>query len=55
MFFATKETVPEGVGFSTFDITHLTWLLFITAAIVITMLIYKKASVPLCALQLDVL
>ncbi len=45
MFFATKETVPEGVGFRTFDITHLTWLLFITAAIVITMLIYKKASV----------
>lgn len=26
MFFKTKDSIPEGVGFSTFDLTHLIWL-----------------------------
>ncbi len=26
MFFTTSEHIPEGVGFSTFDLTHLIWL-----------------------------
>lgn len=44
MFFMTKETAPEGVGFNTFDMTHLIWLfsgliLCVTAAIV-----YRKLS-----------
>ena len=28
MFFKTKGTIPDGLGFSTFDITHIAWLIF---------------------------
>lgn len=44
MFFLTKETVPSGVGFSTFGITHLLWLLFSLAAIVTATIIYRKLN-----------
>lgn len=27
MFFVSSERIPEGVGFQTFDLTHITWLL----------------------------
>ena len=27
MFFLTKDTIPEGVGFSTFGRTHLIWFI----------------------------
>jgi len=44
MFFLTKETVPSGVGFSTFGITHLLWLFFSLAAIVTATIIYRKLN-----------
>ena len=44
MFLKTKETVPSGVGFATFDITHLLWLLFSLSAIVIATIIYRKSN-----------
>lgn len=45
MFLDTVETIKEGVGFSLFDKTHLTWILaFIISAIAIP-IIYRKASV----------
>lgn len=27
MFFETKDSIPEGLGFSTFGGTHLIWLI----------------------------
>lgn len=42
MFFMTKETVPEGVGFNTFDITHLGFLIPLLTACVIAAVIYRK-------------
>lgn len=42
MFFLTKDTVPEGVGFSTFGIKHLIWLLAITVMCVAAIFIYRK-------------
>jgi len=44
MFFATKETVPEGLGFSTFDITHLLWLGAIFLFWVTSIIIYRKLT-----------
>ncbi len=42
MFLKTKETIPEGVGFSTFGITHLLWLLAFAAIIALAIIIYRK-------------
>ena len=42
MFFKTKETVPEGVGFSTFGVTHLIWLLCLFALIILGVFVYRK-------------
>lgn len=42
MFFATKETVPQGVGFSTFGATHLTWLAALALACVAAVIIYRR-------------
>ncbi len=44
MFFLTKETVPEGVGFSTFDTTHLLWLLGAFISITAAVLVYRRLS-----------
>ncbi len=44
MFFATKETVPEGVGFSTFDLTHLLWLAAILLFSVTAIIFYRKLN-----------
>lgn len=44
MFFLTKETVPEGVGFSTFDTTHLLWLLGAFISIAAAAIIYRRLS-----------
>lgn len=42
MFFNTKDTIPEGLGFSAFDITHLSWL-FATLLLCVTgAIIYRK-------------
>ena len=42
LFFYSKDTIPEGVGFSTFGVTHLIWLFCIVAAIVLLAVIYRK-------------
>lgn len=42
MFFKTKETIPEGVGFTTFGATHLLWLLGFAFAIAAAIIIYRK-------------
>lgn len=42
MFFKTKDSIPEGLGFSTFDFTHLAWLLVGVVLCVLACLFYKK-------------
>lgn len=42
MFFKTKETIPEGIGFSTFGITHLLWLLAFAVILTTSIIVYKK-------------
>ncbi len=44
MFFLTKETVPDGVGFSTFDMTHLLWLLGAFGSIAAAAAVYRRSS-----------
>lgn len=44
MFFLTKDTVPEGVGFSTFGTTHLLWLLAIVIIWFTGIFIYLKSA-----------
>ncbi len=38
----SKDTVPEGVGFTTFGAMHLIWLFCIIAAIVLLSIVYRK-------------
>ena len=42
MFFDTKKTVPDGVGFSTFGATHLLWVLAAVIAIIAASVIYGR-------------
>ncbi len=44
MFFKTKDTIPEGLGFSTFDLTHLIWLLIAVLLCLLACVFYKKLS-----------
>lgn len=44
MFFATKETIPEGMGFSTFGYVHLIWLAAILLFFVVSVGVYRKLS-----------
>ncbi len=44
MFFVTKDTVPEGVGFSTFGATHLIWLAVISVVIIGAIILYRKLN-----------
>lgn len=44
MFFITKDTVPEGVGFSTFGATHLIWLGVIAIVCVGAIIFYRRLS-----------
>ena len=44
MFFVTKDNIPEGVGFQTFGITHLLWLLAGVLFCVAACVFYKKLS-----------
>ncbi len=41
MFFMSKGTIPEGVGFSTFGVGHLIWLFAIIVGIVAAAFVYK--------------
>ncbi len=45
MFFLGKSEVPEGIGFNTFDFTHLMWIASILLFIVAVILIYRKLNV----------
>lgn len=42
MFFKTQDSIPEGVGFSTFGITHILWLLAAVVLITCACIFYKK-------------
>lgn len=44
MFFSTKSNIPEGLGFSTFDGTHLLWLLCIIVFWVLSVFLYRKSD-----------
>ncbi len=44
MFFMTKETIHEGVGFSTFGATHLIWLGVFIALCAVCAVVYRKLS-----------
>lgn len=44
MFFKTQDLIPQGLGFKTFDSTHLLWLFAIAVACVLACIFYKKAS-----------
>ena len=42
MFLNTKETVPAGVGFTTFGATHLLWLLGFAITLAAAIVLYRK-------------
>jgi hypothetical integral membrane protein (TIGR02206 family) len=44
MFFTVKDNMPDGFGFKTFDLTHLTWLLVAVVLCVVACVFYKKLS-----------
>lgn len=44
MFFVTNDNLPEGVGFQTFDLTHLLWLLAGLILWVFACIFYRKLS-----------
>ncbi len=44
MFFATKDNIPKGLGFQTFDLTHILWLLGGVLFCVAACVFYKKLS-----------
>ena len=44
MFFLTKDTIPEGAGFSTFGSTHLIWLAVITIICLASIFVYRKLN-----------
>ena len=44
MFFVSSEKIPEGVGFQTFDLTHILWLLAGLIFCVTACIFYKKLS-----------
>ena len=55
MFFKTQDSLPDGVGFSTFDSTHLIWLAVGLTAIILAAVFYrrftlKRKRIVLCIL-----
>ncbi len=44
MFFKTQDSIPEGLGFSAFDLTHLLWLAAIIINCVLACIIYKRLN-----------
>lgn len=44
MFFKTKETIPEGMGFSTFGSTHIIWLLCFALVFAFAIVLYRRLS-----------
>lgn len=44
MFFKTQDSMPEGLGFSTFDKTHLLWLLAGAVLIFLASVLYRNSN-----------
>lgn len=44
MFFKTQDSLPQGLGFSTFGLTHLLWLLASVVIITVAAIFFKKLS-----------
>ena len=44
MFFVSKENIPEGVGFQTFGLTHILWLLAGLLFCVVACIFYRRLS-----------
>ena len=44
MFFTPEAQMPEGVGFSLYDTTHILWLLFFVLLCTVSLIIYKKLN-----------
>ena len=44
MFFTTSDNIPKGVGFKTFGLTHMSWLLIGVILCVAACVFYKKLS-----------
>lgn len=44
MFFVPKGEIPEGVGFKTFGLEHLLWLLSFAVLIVLMVMVYRKST-----------
>ena len=44
MFFVTSDNIPDGVGFKTFDLTHILWLLAGLVLCVVSCFFYRKLS-----------
>lgn len=55
MFFVTNDNIPEGMGFQTFDSTHLLWLLAGILFCVAACIFYGKLSERKQALALKIL
>ncbi|MBQ1186675.1 MAG: TIGR02206 family membrane protein [Clostridia bacterium] len=55
MFFVTKDSMPEGYGFSTFDLTHITWLLVGSLLCIGACIFYKKLTPQKQKIMLSVL
>lgn len=41
-FLDTSEVIPDGLGFKSFDLTHLVWLAFMVVTIVLSSLHYRR-------------
>ena len=44
LFFSTKDNIPAGMGFETFDITHLLWLAVITILCFAASFLYLRSN-----------
>lgn len=44
MFFATKDNIPDGMGFKAYDVTHLLWLSAGVLLLVVACIFYKRLS-----------
>ena len=44
MFFVTSDNIPEGVGFQTFGLTHILWLLAGLLVCIAACVFYRKLS-----------
>lgn len=55
MFFITNDNLPEGVGFQTFDLTHIIWLLAGILFCIAACVFYRKLSAHRQKIALKVL